>query len=120
VQEYINEWLALKPELDKLAAREKELRVYIAKTILEGAVKGSRITIFNDVELKATAKQYINVDKVALDLAFNDLSDFEKQCLRYKPEFVMSNFNKLPADSILRSRVAIAKEGMPTLEIKTA
>lgn len=117
--QYIDEWLALKQRMAADSARELELREYITATMLQGKTTGSVRTIFDNVELKATAKQYTNVDTVALDMVFKDLTETERNALRYKPEFIMREYNKLPPDSLLRSKVGVVKQAKPTLELVT-
>jgi len=118
-QNFITEWLELKQRMAVDKAREEELRIYISNTMLSGKVTGSVRTVFGDIELKTTAKQYTNVDQVALNQEYDNLNDNEKNALKYRPSFNMREYNKLPPDSVLRVRCGVVTQAKPSLEVVT-
>lgn len=112
----IQEWLSIKEEIEELQKKERELRVVIARHVLDGKVEGSRTDVIDGIKLSATGVVSYKLDQAELSIIYDDLSDDEKECVRYKPELNLKNYRKLSADCEL-SRVITSREGMPQLKV---
>ena len=112
----IIKWLQASAKLQHYKAIEAELRKEIADAILEGKATGVHHDYRLGYHIKATKKTNISVDELALAAIWNDLSEAEKDSIKYKPSLVSKNYKKLD-DSSMLDHCIIAKPGMPGLEI---
>ena len=124
----IGEWKEAKEALNKLRAKENELRKQVVSMAF--AKSDNREGTFNrDLEnnwkLKVTFKQNRTLVKEGLDVALGKMSAISpegallaKRVVKFKPELVVGEYKKLPNE--LRNiidAVVTTKPGLPELEL---
>lgn len=117
-QKALEEWMKAKIELEEIKKKEMNLRLVLCKKILKGIVKGSRSENIGEYKVTATAKINTSVDEDALSEIWNDLSNEEKACFKYKPSLILRQYNSLPNEKKRIYSALISKPGTPTLVIK--
>ena len=110
-------WKAMADKLKKLKKEESDLRRAICEEVLQGQVGVVKVVINGGVKVKATGKETQNVDSVALQAIWSDLSNAEQNSIVWKPSLVAKNYKKLPSDCIL-NQVITTKPAMPTLKVE--
>lgn len=111
-------WLEYKDDLAEAKEHELELRKEICEHILEGKIKGSKKGTIGNYVLVASAKLNIKVDAELLESIWEELSEKEKACIKYKPSLIAKKYNSL--DGALKLHRCIdSKPGTPTLALKS-
>lgn len=113
----IEEWLNVSQTLKKLRASEMYLRKAISSAISNHAIGQFKA---QTEHFNVSVKQGLNIalkDTDRLEEIYDSLTEEEKACINYKPSLVLSNYNKLPRDSILHS-VITSTAAAPVLTIK--
>ena len=112
----VEEWKRLKSQLRELQDKERTLRVHIAKEILGDKREGSKSGEFEGVAFTATGVLSYRVDATELAILEEDLTEQERECIRYKPEVVLTKYRKLEGSNL--SRAITVTEGLPQLKEK--
>lgn len=113
----IEAWVTSKEKLDAAKAKEVELRLLICEQILDGKIKGSFKSTIEGYVLTATAKLNNKVDADLLKTIWEELSPEEKRCIKFKPNLIAKEYNKLKGTYEL-FRAVDSKPGTPSLAIK--
>ena len=114
-----HDYTEAKSKLGFWKKKELEIRNKILKEMEcekdEGVVKKT----VGQLLIKATYKLNRKIEKPILDSIYNELSDEEKEAVKYTPEIVMKNYRKLEekGDSPLLDAV-IVTPAQGTIEIK--
>lgn len=116
-REAILAWQIAKEKLNQLKDYELRLRKVVTDSILGDKLEGSKTEKAFDFKLTAKAVVNYTIDKAALELYANRLTDEELECIKYEPKVVESKYKKLPEDSLLH-RVVTAKPGTPQLSLE--
>ena len=117
IEEKVELWKTHKNLLDISKAREMELRRDICNHILEeNKGKQSGMKLIGNLKLKAKIGVNVKFDEPLFNTLFDDLSDEEKSCVKFKPQLVSKNLKELDESSQLF--LCITEEpSTPTLEI---
>lgn len=107
-------WRQLSIELKKLKKDESVLRRKLCENLLNN---GNVPRLIGEYKFKATATMNYSVDTPAVTAMWKKLSFEEKLALKWKAELVVSKYNELPENCLLKTAVVI-KDGMPKLEWK--
>lgn len=118
VEEKLTLWQQVKAQFDKLKAEELKRRNELCAFILGDKIKGSKTAVIGERKATATAKLNVTVDKDALKAIWADLTIAEKKSIRFKPEIVAKEYNKLPKNAKIH-QVITEKPGTPALAIKS-
>lgn len=113
----VKSWILAKTKLDAAKKQELELRQTICEDILKSQVKGSKKITVGKFTLTATAKLNEKVDADLLKSLWENLSDEEKGCIKFKPSLKAKEYHKLK-DACLLHRAVDSKPGAPTLNAK--
>jgi len=116
-QELINEWYNLQYNLKKMKAKEMYLRKLIVADINISGTENSKILNVGDLELKATKKITYSIDKDKLSCEFDAMMTIEKDAIKWTPSIIISKYNKLSPNCILKQRIVTIKPGAPTLSV---
>lgn len=111
------EWINLKDSLKELKAREMYLRTSIVKDIMTGVKNPSKTLELFGIELRATKSLNYKVDKALLDSSFLDLTICEQRALKFTPKIKSKEYNALPPDCALKSKIVTITPSAPTLTI---
>jgi len=116
-QELINEWYHLQHNLKSMKAKEMHLRKLIVADINISATENSKILNVGDLELKATKKITYTIDKDKLGGEFDEMPIIEKEAIKWTPSIIISKYNKLSPNCILKQRIVTIKPAAPTLSV---
>lgn len=90
-----DEWNQAAYDLKEAKKRELELRNEICESILKDKFEGAVTVIDEGFKITATAKLTRSVDTTILETIWDELDDAEKECIKYKPSLVASEFKRL-------------------------
>ena len=114
----LNEWIKISIELKDLKNREMTLRKELCTSIFEGiqAPGRKRFTVDN---YDLVAENTINhkLDTKSSTEMFSELTEPEKNAIRWKAELNLREYKKLPDDCLLQECVTITP-GTPRLSLK--
>jgi len=113
----IVKWVKASDALKQAKKLELELRLGICEDILGDKIKGTKKAKIGQYSLTATAKLTNKLDEVLLKTVWKDLSDSEKECVKFKPSLIVAEYNTLD-DGMLIHRAIESKPGTPSLAIK--
>ncbi len=113
----IEQWLKAKEQLDDAKAFEKELRDDICDHYLDKKEFGTHNFIEFGYKIKAVRKANYSFDEEELKGIYDDLTSYEKKCVKYKPSLILKEYNKL-LDSEKIDEVISVKDGQATLDIE--
>lgn len=108
---------AVQIELKRLKAEEAALRVEITDELLKHRRVGTHTFHYGDIVVKATKKVTITPDEETLKVMYEDMTEDERRCFKYKPAFVASEYKKLSNPEHV-DKCITSKPAMPTLEVK--
>jgi len=117
-EKLIKNWLEWKDDLAFAKENELKFRKEICEHILGDKIKGSKKGTIGKYVLTASAKLNIKVDDELLESMWEELSDGEKACIKYKPSLIAKEYNSLDGAMKLH-RCIDSKPGTPTLTLKT-
>ena len=109
-------------ELKRIKDEESDLRDEICDYL---ASKGfteygtQRIKDVIGLNVKIVRKINYSLNAKELDDIYDDLSEEEQACIKFKPELVIGKYNKLDCESEL-DNIIIAKDAKPSLEVTLA
>ncbi|MES0340711.1 MAG: hypothetical protein ABUK08_00185 [Candidatus Humimicrobiaceae bacterium] len=112
-------WLEISKRLKKLKAEELKMRKQLCEEIKGVSPPPYKNKFINEngFEIEVEFKVKHKLDKISVNQLFKDLTDKDKNSLRYEPEIVMSNYKELPDSSLLHEAVTITPSA-PTLKVK--
>ena len=112
-------WLELSRKLKILKAKEMKMRIELC-----GDVKGVKPAPFkrkfineNGFEIEVDYKVKLKLDKISVNQLYKDLSDKDKNALKYEPEIVPGKYKELPDDSLLHEAITETPSA-PTLKVR--
>lgn len=117
-EKLIKNWLGWKDDLALAKKNELLLRKEICEHILGDKIKGSKKGTVGNYVLTASAKLNIKVDVELLESMWEELSDGERACIKYKPSLIAKEYNSLDGAMKLH-RCIDSKPGTPTLALKS-
>jgi len=118
IEEKVDSWISQKNKLNRAKKYELELRKEICDHILQGKIKGSKKGTIGKYILTASAKLNIKVDAELLESMWEELSEREKACIKYKPNIIAAEYKKLKG-GVKLNRCIDSKPGTPTLTLKS-
>jgi len=112
-----NDWLTAKKNLTKFKTDELKLRNEIIQTFIDNEVSGN--LKFQKGHYKITIGLSLNnqLDESVLNTIWEDLSDEEKNCIKYKPSLIAKDFKELSGNEKLFEAITI-KPRQSTLKIE--
>lgn len=111
-------WLGLQQQLAKIKAEELMLRKEICADLFDGEQGEFKVNKeTRNLIVVATSKVTRSLDNEALSTMMSDLSDEEKDCVKFKPSLDTRKWRKLPEDCLLNQAV-IEKPATPTLTVE--
>lgn len=128
IHKAIVQWAKLVVELDSMQAKEKELRLQIAKAAVPTPKEGVNRVVFKDQddktwELVYNHKVNRSVDVSSLDAVMSQLPPDSVArnvgtVIKYTPSLVSEGYKSLPeAERLIVAQAITEKDGMPQLEI---
>jgi len=112
-------WLQLKEQLDEVKEREAELRRELcAELLAEKTMANGRMSVTTMIEgYKWNAVQALNykVSSEILQVIWPELTESERDAIRWVPELSLRIYKALPEDSILHEAVTTSL-AMPQLK----
>lgn len=109
----------LQSELKMLKEKEMALRLEIHSEVNKGRGPGTYRDDFGSLRLKTVVRYNYTFDKEALEENWNQLSEEEKECVRWKPELNKRQYDKLEMDeSEILNDLLIIKPGTPTITVE--
>lgn len=115
-KEMIAKWKRLSATLKTVKRQEMELRKEIAESILNGQIGTVNVNM-HGFKIKAQQSTRKLVDNEALLSLWSDLSEAEKEAVKWKPEIIERNYKQLSEKDILDSVITM-KVNAPTLKIE--
>ena len=97
--------------------KEAELRTKICTTVLEGKSVGTHNITKGKYKLKAVKKISYVLDPEMIDALWDDLSEEEKDSIKYSPKLLLNEYKELEDHEVLDQAITI-KPAMPTLTIE--
>ncbi len=97
--------------------RELELRLKICNPLLEGKSVGTHNIKKGKYKLKACKKVNYNFDEEILDNNWDDLSDDEQDCVKFKPSLRLKEYKNLHDRKLLDEAIEVVP-ATPTLNIE--
>ena len=118
VEELLQEWVDTQQMMRQIKLEEMELRKKLVQFLVPEAVVGVHTRGFNTIIVKATLKLNHKFDEQELEEHYDDLSDLEKEAVKYKPSLSLSAYKKIPDE--LRQQLdemLIVTPAAPTLSV---
>jgi len=111
-------WAKISADLKKIKAEEAALRKKLCSELFNNRTgEFKEVWEDDDIVVKGESKVTRNIDKVALLSMSSELTDEERECIKYTPELVLRPYRKLPEDSKLHE-IITEKPAMPTLSLE--
>lgn len=110
-------WKQLSATLKTIKKQEMELRKEIAADTLQGAI-GTVTNTYEGYKVKAQQSTRKTVDNEALISLWSDLTEPEKDCVKWVPQIVNADYKQLTEKDMLDSVITL-KVNAPTLKIDT-
>jgi len=117
INELYSDWLQEKKNLSESKKKELELRSQIIDSLITNETKGVFKFTEGGVKLTVGLGTRMNIDISVLDTLMSELSDQEKECVKYLPNLVAKEMKKLKGDELLFEAI-IEKPSLPTLKIE--
>ncbi len=114
-----NNWIEAKAQLDKWKKQESDLRKKICTHFLEGQVVGTHNFTKGDYLIKAVKKITTSIDEEALSAVWDDLTEDEQECVKFKPSIVSKAYKECDEHTTLDQAIT-TKPAMPGLTIEYA
>lgn len=111
------QWIEAKAELDKWKKVESDLRIKICDHFLEGASVGTHNFTAGSFKIKAVKSINTSIDESELSFIWDDLTEEEQDCVKYKPSLVAKNYKECEDHSTLDQAI-VTKPAMPSLSIE--
>lgn len=115
-QEKYLQWLKMSQELKALKTREMTLRKELCYDLI-GSTVGKAKQVTEMLQIEAQGKESYKVDEVTYHALSDELTDAEKQTIKWTPSLLLTPFKKLPEGSILLECIT-SKPAAPTLNVK--
>lgn len=103
-------------KLREIKAEEMKLRLDICAELLKKAPVGLSKVIDEGLLIKATRKVTYKLDEEELEGIYDDLSDAEMACIKFKPNLILKNYKMLDDAPLLNDLITV-QEATPTLDI---
>lgn len=103
-------------KLREIKAEEMKLRLDICAALLKQAPVGLSKVIDEGLLIKATRKVTYKLDEEELEDIYDDLSDAEMACIKFKPNLILKNYKMLDDAPLLNDLITV-QEATPTLDI---
>ena len=112
------EWKNLSDQLRLLKAAEMNVRKTLCMELFNGETGKIKKELETESGYLVVAKGAISyrLDDSLVNQMFDELNDFEKNALKFKPSLRMREYNSLPKDSILHDAVVVSPAA-PTLTV---
>lgn len=119
IEELLEVWDDLAQQVKQLKVTEMVLRKDLVAFLAPDGVPGVHSTTLINITAKATLKLTHKFDTVILDEKEKDLSQLERDAIKYNPTLSLTNYKKIPeAMRELLDEMLIVTPAAPTLEIK--
>ena len=115
-KEKIAKWKKLSATLKTIKKQEIELRKEIAESILQGKTGTVNVNM-HGFKVKAQQSTRKTVDNEALLSLWSDLTEPEKETVKWKPEIIEKQYKQLSEKSMLDSVITL-KVNAPTLKVE--
>lgn len=113
----LKELYDLQTQLKRIKKQEMDLRIACSIKYFNGAGTGTAKLNFDKFDIKYVNRVNTRLDEEALIDAWDDLSDFEKACIKMKPVLINSVYNKTPRNYLHKlDNFIVVSPGAPTIE----
>ena len=115
----IEEYRVLKDAFTVLKAQEAKMRVEILEALFSSDGTGTFNTAVGDYNVKGIFKNNYKLDVDLTNENWDEMSQAERDCIVYKPNLIMKEYNKLEDDEapMLDDYITVSP-AMPSMEIK--
>lgn len=103
-------------QLSEVKEKEMELRLDICSEILKGKKVGTNNFTEGGLKIKAVKKVNHKLDEDELSEVYDDMSDEETACIKFKPSLIKKNYDAL-AESPILDEVLTVEDATPSLKI---
>ena len=118
--ELYDQWLEANAKRKYYSELERKLRLEIVEPLIENVPTGTHnYKTKEGYVLKASKKVSVSIDKDGLAFIEDDLSDEEKDAIRWKPELDAKKYKELDDHDVLDQAIVV-KPAMPSLVITHA
>jgi len=121
LKKQVNEWFDLYRQLKQIRAKEMELRKAITSQVLtpdlfKNGIASISLPMDEDVKIQVRQATTYSVDENVLRSIENELSDAEREAIKYKPSLKLREYKKLSEDAALHDAV-VSKLAAPTIKV---
>ncbi len=112
-------WVSLSETLKKVKLEEMKLRKELAIEVLRGMGLPAKKVLMID-ENRVEFEQGVNykLDELVINSMFRDLSDIEKNALKYSPKLKLREYKIITDTTALIHEAVTTKPTAPTIKIK--
>jgi len=111
-------WQEMVTELKELKAKEMKARLMLCGFILGGEVGEFKdVTLLDGYKITTNSKVSRKLDEGVLSALMSDMTDTDKNAVRFKPSLDLRAYRKLPDDSLLHEAVTVSP-ATPTLKLE--
>lgn len=118
MEKKIEEWLTVSNGLKALKEKELKLRREVALEMAKGSTGEFKVHAEYELfDIQAEFKMNRKVDAITIHAMFEGLNDHEKACIKFDPKLNLSQYRKLPDDSMLHEAVTETPSPTPVLKV---
>lgn len=114
----LTEYLEVKTQLNALKAREMELRKKLIGPMLAQKLEGTVSQMIDGYKVAGTAVINRKIDPAVLDSIWAEMSEGERDAVRFKPELVLSNYRQLEARGSILMQAVTSTPGTPSIKLE--
>lgn len=119
IEEVCEEWMGLQATLKRIKEDEMTMRKDIVAYLVPKGEIGLHTQGFAGIIAKATLKLNYKFDEMILDELYEDMSEAEKDAVRYKPSLSLSQYKKIAeANREKLDETLIVTPAAPTLNVQ--
>lgn len=114
----IEDYVIAKAVLAEAKKEEMRLRKILIAPMIDGKLEGSVTQQFGDYKVTATAKVNRTIDVAVLDAIWEDLDDFGKAAVQFKPSLLLKEYRELEAEGHMLMEAVTVKPGTPGIKVE--
>jgi hypothetical protein len=116
--ELVELYVASKRALVAAQTLEMETRKKLIAPMIEGKLEGSVTEVIGEYKVTATAKVNRVLDPAVLDSIWENLDDFGKEAIKFKPTIVLKNYRDLEERGHLLMEAVTVKPATPGIKVE--
>lgn len=117
LSEKIDEFRQVALRLKHIKAEEMNLRRDLCDILLKGKMKGTHSFNIDGMDVKATKKVNMSLDKKRVDHYYEQMSNAEKDAVKFNPTLSITMYDKIEGDSSVLDGCLTIKPATPTLTV---